>query len=74
LIVDIGQPDDAQSEGLWAWTAWNSAVEGPTADMDPITAGPLGFVDNVAILEMPPTAKSILGDAAQLVFTIGQRE
>jgi len=74
LIVDIGQADDAESEGLWAWMAWNSAVAPPTADQDPITSDPLRFDGNVASLEMPATSKPILGDDARLVFTLAERD
>lgn len=74
LIVDIGRADGDQEDGLRAWAAWNSRTAGANADRDPIADDPLDFQQNAVTLEMPDTAKPILGENAQLRFTVKQRD
>jgi pimeloyl-ACP methyl ester carboxylesterase len=74
LIVDVGETDGAETGGLHAWTAWNSEVAGLTAERDPIASEPLTLRGGTASLAIPDTAKPLLGDAAELVFTVTQRD
>jgi pimeloyl-ACP methyl ester carboxylesterase len=75
LVVDVGRADDDPDEAaLRAWAAWNSKIPGANADRDPITDKPLEFVNNSVIIDVPDTAKSILGEKAQLRFTLKERD
>jgi hypothetical protein len=57
-----------------AWAAWNSLTRGANADLDPIAKKPLGIQQNVPRVDVPDTAKPILGKDAQLRFTVKQRD
>jgi pimeloyl-ACP methyl ester carboxylesterase len=72
LIVDVGRRDSDPENVMHAWAAWNSAVPGPLANEDPIAADPLIFVDSVAEVPFPESARKILGENARLRFTIAE--
>jgi hypothetical protein len=74
LIVDVGQADGEETAGLKAWTAWNSEVEGLTAERDPIASQPLALKGGSATLAIPDNAKPLLGESAELAFTVSQRD
>jgi pimeloyl-ACP methyl ester carboxylesterase len=84
LIVDVG-PDEA-GNGLSAWTAWNSEVEGVNDQYDPITDGlPAGQqhpteptregVDYVCRVPLPAAARAlpVLGENASIKISVHDR-
>jgi pimeloyl-ACP methyl ester carboxylesterase len=73
LIVDVGQADDDPDDAFRAWAAWNSKTPGANADLDPITNQPLAMQQNVLTLDVPDTAKPILGRRACLRFSVNER-
>jgi hypothetical protein len=74
LIVDVGQSDDDPEDVLRAWAAWNSKTPGANADLDPISKEYLDFQQNALTVEIPDSAKPILGKDAHLRFTVKQRD
>lgn len=72
LIVDIGQSDDGAGPDR-AWTAWNSEVPRASAEHDPISDKPQDPKDGVIEVELPSSAKPILGEKACLRFTVSKR-
>jgi hypothetical protein len=85
LIVDVGPHEDGQR--LAAWAAWNSAVEGPNDQFDPITDGlpqeqrkPTEFTREgdtyVCRVPLPPGARAlpVLGETAGLKFSVHDRQ
>jgi hypothetical protein len=79
LIVDIGRSADGR---FGAWTGWNSAVPGAINQLgqmtDELTLTPEPQNRNVirAVLPLPDAARAlpVFGPAAQLVFTITNRD
>jgi hypothetical protein len=74
LIVDVGQADDDPDDVLRAWAAWNSKTPGANGDLDPIAKESLDFQQNALTVEVPDSAKPILGKDAHLHFTVKQRD
>jgi hypothetical protein len=75
LVVDIA-PGDGQSPPR-AWATWNSAIPGAIRDWQP-HGDALGDTDPAAgvwrgRLEIPPTARSILGPNAEIALTVTSR-
>ncbi|MDQ3982681.1 MAG: hypothetical protein M3271_08385 [Actinomycetota bacterium] len=72
LIVDVGRGDTEPEGVMHAWASWSSAVPGSLADKDPIVEDPLIFVDSVAEVPFPESARKILGPNARLRCTIAE--
>jgi hypothetical protein len=74
LIADIGYPDDVSTTGEpQVWAAWNSAVSGVIAASDPIGDKPLELAGAGYEIQLPETARAILGGGAELCFTVTER-
>lgn len=74
LIADIGYPDDTSTTGEpQVWAAWNSAVSGVIAASDPIGDKPLQLAGPGYEIQLPGTARAILGGGAALCFTVTDR-
>jgi pimeloyl-ACP methyl ester carboxylesterase len=72
LIVDIGRSDE-QDINTRAWVAWNSAVPGATAERDPIVDAALDISDGVIEIDLPASAKAVMGERARLRVTVVKR-
>ena len=72
LIVDVGRLEADPPSTLHGWAEWNSAVSGPIAAHDPINDAALLFLDGVAEVAFPDTARKILGPDARLRFTLSE--
>ena len=71
LIADIGYPDGAPTTGEpEVWAAWNSTVSGVLAENDPIQDEPLQLADSRYEIQLPETARAILGGSSTLCFTV----
>ena len=74
LIADIGYPDGAPTTGEpQVWAAWNSAVSGVLAANDPIQDEPLQLAGSSYEIQLPETARAILGGSSTLSFTVTER-
>jgi pimeloyl-ACP methyl ester carboxylesterase len=74
LIADIGYPDDAATTGEpQVWAAWNSAVSGVLAKTDPIQDKSLELAGTGYEIQLPETARAILGASSTLCFTVTER-
>jgi len=74
LIADIGYPDGTATTGSpQVWAAWNSAISGVLANNDPIAVKPLQLADGSYLIELPQTARAILGGASSVCFTVAER-
>ena len=74
LIVDIGYPDGAPTTGEpQVWAAWNSSVSGVLAASDPIQNEPLQITGGRYEIQLPETARAILGSSSDLCFTVTDR-
>jgi pimeloyl-ACP methyl ester carboxylesterase len=74
LIADIGYPDGAATAGEpQVWAAWNSTISGALANNDPIQDKPLQLAGSSYEIQLPETARAILGSDSTLCFTVAER-